>query len=327
MGLSGIPYSGPDIGGFTGDPSPELYVRWFQAASFLPFFRTHSAAFVKRREPWSFGEEALEDLRPSLELRYRLMPYWYTAAWQASTKGLPLVRPMFFEAPGDKTLCDLDDQFMVGDHLLVAPICDEGKRSRGVVLPAGEWCEFWSGATHDGSSTVSIDAPLNRVPILVRKGAMIPMLDSAAAEPMPGQPRPDVGLTFHVFLSGAPAGGSNATSSGGGGRPVEDPGRGASKLRPGVLSVLYSDAGDGYEQGRVDTFTLMAVGANEYEIFRAADGEFPFSWPQVALEVHGAPIASLAVDGATAVPTSPGRFPIPALFSRIDFRCSKVDGR
>ena len=110
-----MPYSGPDIGGFNGTPSKELFIRWFQLASFLPFFRTHCAFFLPNREPWEFGAEALNILRGQLHLRYRLLPYWYTLAWQASQQVHPLVRPLFWEDPSDQQLWEIDDAFMVGE--------------------------------------------------------------------------------------------------------------------------------------------------------------------------------------------------------------------
>ncbi len=128
LGLSGEPYSGPDTGGFTNHPSPELYVRWFQLDSFLPVFRTHCAFYLPQREPWEFGPQALEILRAQLELRYKLMPYWYTLAWKASQTGEPLVRPLFWNEPENKELWKIDDEFMAGDAFLVAPVLAHGAR-------------------------------------------------------------------------------------------------------------------------------------------------------------------------------------------------------
>jgi alpha-glucosidase len=129
LGLCGVPYSGPDIGGFTGAPSPELFVRWFQIASYLPFFRTHCAFYLPCREPWEFGDEVLAILRFHLEQRYRLLPYWYTQAWRSSVSGHPLVRPLFWNDAQNRALWEVDDAFLVGDDLLVAPVVVEGGRS------------------------------------------------------------------------------------------------------------------------------------------------------------------------------------------------------
>ncbi|NIS78790.1 MAG: alpha-glucosidase [Anaerolineales bacterium] len=175
LGFSGIPYTGPDIGGFSHHPDAELYTRWFQLATFLPFFRTHSAWDTSRREPWVFGEPTLSIVRHFLELRYRLMPYLYTLAWEANKFGLPLVRPLFWSQEADSDLWSIDDAFMLGEKLLVAPVLEEGVQSRKLRLPQGHWYDFWDGTLVQGGSEVDLDAPLTRVPILVAAGCVLPM--------------------------------------------------------------------------------------------------------------------------------------------------------
>ncbi len=175
LGLSGIPYTGPDIGGFGGHPSAELFVRWFQMATFLPFFRTHSAWDVPPREPWTWGEPALSIVRQFLRLRYRLLPYLYTLAWEASQTGHPLVRPLFWPDGRDPALWDAQDAFFLGEALLVAPVLEKGARSRRVTLPRGRWYDFWEDAAYEGPGTVSLTAPLERIPLLVRAGSILPM--------------------------------------------------------------------------------------------------------------------------------------------------------
>ncbi|MGQ0569990.1 MAG: TIM-barrel domain-containing protein, partial [Armatimonadota bacterium] len=128
LGLCGIPLTGPDVGGFSGSPSAELYVRWLQLAAFLPFFRTHSAKFTPRREPWHFGEPSLGIAREVLKNRYRLLPYLYTLAWEASQTGHPLVRPLFWPDAQDPDLWGVQDAFLLGDALLIAPVLEEGSR-------------------------------------------------------------------------------------------------------------------------------------------------------------------------------------------------------
>ncbi len=178
LGLSGVPYTGPDIGGFTGSPSAELFVRWFQLATFLPFFRTHSAKATSRREPWSFGPEVLAIVREFLRLRYRLLPYLYTLAWEASQTGHPFVRPLFWPDQTDETLWDVQDAFLLGDALLVAPVLEQGARSRDVPLPAEAWYEFNQDTSHQGPVRVTLAAPLERVPLLARGGTVLPLEES-----------------------------------------------------------------------------------------------------------------------------------------------------
>ncbi|HEY9651505.1 MAG TPA: TIM-barrel domain-containing protein, partial [Coleofasciculaceae cyanobacterium] len=128
LGLSGIPYSGPDIGGFQGNPSAELYLRWFQMSCFLTFCRSHCANNVEYRAPWTYGEPYLSIIREFLQLRYRLMPYLYTLAWEASQKGYPPVRPVFWCDSEDSALWDVEDAFLLGNALLICPIFQEGAR-------------------------------------------------------------------------------------------------------------------------------------------------------------------------------------------------------
>jgi alpha-glucosidase len=174
LGLCGAPYTGPDIGGFGGEPDAELFLRWFQASAFLPFFRTHSAFFTPRREPWCFGEDALAVARKFLDLRYRLLPYLYTVAREASTTGHPLVRPVWWPDGTDPGLLDVDDAFLLGDALLVAPVVQPGVRDREVVLPAGRWHSLWDDRVCDGPGRVRCEAPLDRIPVLVRGGCVLP---------------------------------------------------------------------------------------------------------------------------------------------------------
>ncbi|WP_026098946.1 glycoside hydrolase family 31 protein [Kamptonema formosum] len=175
LGLSGIPYSGPDIGGFQGNPEAELYLRWCQMSSFLTFCRTHSSNNAEHRTPWTYGEPYLSLIREFLQLRYRLMPYFYTLAWEASQKGYPPVRPVFWRDSGDGALWGVDDAFLLGDALLVCPVLEPGARSRKVTLPKGRWYSFWDGSVMEGSQQVELEAPLERIPLLVRAGSILPV--------------------------------------------------------------------------------------------------------------------------------------------------------
>ncbi len=186
LGLSGIPYTGPDIGGFSGAPSAELFVRWFQAAAFMPFFRSHAAKGTPRREPWVFGEPALSIIREFLRLRVRLLPYLYTLAWEAAQTGAPLVRPLFWGNEKDASLWDIEDAFLLGSALLVAPVVEEGARARKVFLPPGGWYSFWEDQPFAGPGPIEVEAPLERIPIFVRAGSILPMAEE--------------GLTLHLYV-------------------------------------------------------------------------------------------------------------------------------
>jgi alpha-glucosidase len=175
LGLCGVPFNGPDIGGFSGDPSPELYLRWFQLAAFLPYFRTHCSIGTQPREPWIYGEPYTSILRDFLKLRCRLTPYIYTLAWQASQTGHPLIRPLFWSHAEEPALWDVDDAFLLGDFILAAPIVEAGALQREVLLPSGGWFDFWDDQLYQGGAFVTLEAPFERMPLLVRQGSILPM--------------------------------------------------------------------------------------------------------------------------------------------------------
>ncbi|MGW3497308.1 glycoside hydrolase family 31 protein [Streptomyces sp. NPDC001020] len=175
LGLCGVPYSGPDVGGFDGSPSPELYLRWFQLASYLPLFRTHASVRAGRREPWEFGDDVLKYARVALTERRRLLPYFVTLSHLARRTGAPYVRPLWWGAPEDRALRDCGDAFLLGDGLLVAPVLEPGVDRRTVPLPPGRWYDTVTGKAFQGPGTVVVDAPLSRIPVLVRAGAVLPV--------------------------------------------------------------------------------------------------------------------------------------------------------
>lgn len=175
LGLCGVPYSGPDVGGFDGSPSAELYLRWFQLASYLPLFRTHSSLRAGRREPWEFGDEVLEHARVVLAERRRLLPYFVTLAHRARRTGAPYVRPLWWGAPEDRVLRDCEDAFLLGDSLLVAPVLGPGVRRRAVPLPRGRWYDTATEEAYQGPRQVVVDAPVGRIPVFARAGAVLPV--------------------------------------------------------------------------------------------------------------------------------------------------------
>ncbi|MHB8262993.1 MAG: TIM-barrel domain-containing protein [Acidimicrobiales bacterium] len=148
LGMSGFPFSGSDIGGFNGAPDAELYLRWLQVGVCMPLFRTHSVSGVPPREPWRLPEAIQPAVAGYIRFRYRLLPYLYTLAHEASKTGMPLVRPLGWMSSGqdpDPLLWEVDDAFMLGGALLVAPITSPSRSSRTVRLPDGCWSSLWEG--------------------------------------------------------------------------------------------------------------------------------------------------------------------------------------
>jgi len=195
LGLSGLAFTGPDIGGFRGSADAELLVRWTQLGVFLPFFRNHTALTSSDQEPWAHGEPYLTMNRKAIELRYRLLPYLYTAAWQCTQTGLPIVRPLVLAHQEDERTHALNDQFLCGDALLVAPICNAQATSREVYLPAEEWYDFWTGELYAGPKTLQVPAPLECIPLFVRAGTVLPIwpiMQHTGEQPMKA-------LILHVY--------------------------------------------------------------------------------------------------------------------------------
>ncbi|MFJ8828090.1 TIM-barrel domain-containing protein [Streptomyces sp. NPDC102467] len=175
LGLCGVPSSGAALGGFDGEPSPELYLRGLQLGAYMPLFATQSASRAGRREPWDFGDEVVGHARVVLNERRRLLPYFMTLAHLARRTGAPYVRPLWWGAPEDRGLRDCEDAFLLGDSLLVAPVLEPGVEQRAVRLPRGRWYDTVTGAVFDGPGPVTVDAPLSRVPVLARAGAVLPV--------------------------------------------------------------------------------------------------------------------------------------------------------
>ncbi|HXJ92265.1 MAG TPA: glycoside hydrolase family 31 protein [Terriglobia bacterium] len=175
MGLSGIALAGADIGGFAGGgATPELYTRWLEAGVFYPYCRTHVEYGAPSQEPWSYGDR-LEDInRRSIELRYRLLPYLYNAYRETSETGLPVMRALLLDYPDDPEAVDQNSEFLFGDDLLVAPVLRSEWRRRDVYLPKGDWYDFSNDRRYRGPAHLEVDAPLDRIPIFVRGGAIVP---------------------------------------------------------------------------------------------------------------------------------------------------------
>ncbi|MBL8165881.1 MAG: DUF5110 domain-containing protein, partial [Anaerolineae bacterium] len=174
MGLSGLALAGADVGGFEKDANGELLTRWLQAASLMPYFRSHSASGTHSQEPWAFGQPYEVINRLAIALRYRLMPYLYAVTALCKEYGWPIIRPLFMADPHNQALRGIDDCYLLGDALLVAPVLHPGSTRRTVNLPAGIWYDYWTNEVHEGGQTITVPAPLERLPLFVRGGAVIP---------------------------------------------------------------------------------------------------------------------------------------------------------
>ncbi|MDT7807839.1 MAG: alpha-glucosidase [Acidobacteriota bacterium] len=175
LGVSGVPLIGSDVGGFSGNPTPELYTRWLQAAALTPFLRSHSEAGSNPHEPYSFPKEFVDINRASIELRYRLLPYLYSLFHEHTETGAPVMRPLWFEYPDDARTYLIEDQYLVGRDLLVAPVVTEAVTKRRVYFPRGDkWVDWWTGKVYEGGTDAEVEVPLDRLPLFARAGAVLP---------------------------------------------------------------------------------------------------------------------------------------------------------
>jgi alpha-glucosidase len=354
LGLSGVTYTGSDTGGFSGVPSPELYVRWLELSVLMPFCRTHSAIRSPNREPWRFTEPYRAAIGRLIRFRYRVLPYLYTLADEASRLGHPMVRPLCWPAAAvdpdamagpvagpdgpaagssaDRRLWSVDDAYLLGDALLVAPIAAAGARSRPVPLPAGRWyrwCPLPAMADDDrpgpagaqpavdapvadapapvdvsvvveGGRTVRVDAPTGQPTVFVRGGSIVPLDDGwlpdgpSGAQPGDGQPG-----VWPAHRSGdRPDDGALAAG--------HEPRRLAVHCFPdadgAAAGTVYDDAGDGFGPWRRDRFRLVIVGGDrgdapaETVLTWERDGNYPAP-DGLRVVVHGVAASRASADG------------------------------
>jgi len=175
LGLSGVAFSGPDVGGFANDSNGELLTRWTQVGLFTPYFRNHSVLESIHQEPWSFGEPYESIIKRYIQERYVWLPYLYTLFKDASDTGIPVMRPLFLEYPDDEETRQIYDQFLVGKDVLVAPILTPSTNHRAVYLPEGNWVDHWTNKRYKGNQYHLIKADIEVLPIFIKEGAIIPL--------------------------------------------------------------------------------------------------------------------------------------------------------
>ncbi len=246
--MSGFPYWTTDIGGFfrprdqyTSPDYHELLIRWFEFGTFCPIFRIHG--YQSRTEMWNYGPEVEKILTQYDDLRYRLMPYIYSSAWGVTSRGATMMQALPLVYPNDLAVRDVADEFLFGNDLLVNPVIQKNATTRSVVLPAGtNWTDFWTGKTFHGGQTIVADAALDRIPILVKEGSIVPMGPVVQSTAQIQEP-----LEIRVY------GGKDADFQ------------------------LYEDGGDGYEYENGARATINLHWSNSRETLSISDrsGTFP----------------------------------------------------
>ena len=180
--ISGLPYWTTDIGGFfrpglsqyTDEKYQELLTRWYQWGTFNPIFRMHG--YQTETEPWKYGQTVEDNMRKMLNLRYRLLPYIYSEAWQVTKNGSTMMRALVMDFNGDTDAVKQPYEYMFGKAFLVAPITEAGATQRDVYLPkSADWFNFWTGKRIKGGQTIKAEAPLNKIPLFIKAGSIVPM--------------------------------------------------------------------------------------------------------------------------------------------------------
>ncbi|MEO9022492.1 MAG: TIM-barrel domain-containing protein [Ginsengibacter sp.] len=191
MSLSGIPYIHADAGGFAGgDNDQELYTRWLQFATFTPVFRPHGTA-IGDLDPNQLSIPSEAALHPDpyksivcryIDMRYSLLPYNYTLAYEQAKFGMPLVHPLFFENNSDSNLYKAEDQFLWGNNILIAPVIEKNATERKLYLPEGKWYNYFTAAILDGKQWITQKVILDDIPVFIKEGSFIPMADYSSVK-------------------------------------------------------------------------------------------------------------------------------------------------
>lgn len=268
MGLSGLAFVGPDLGGYIGDGSKDLFKRWIEVGVFSPFVRNHKEFFATANEPWSYGEEAEAISKTYIGFRYRLMPYIYSKFYEASQTGMPVARSLCINYPFDDKVYDnlYQYQFLFGDALMVVPVTTEEK-SKKIYLPAGEWYDLYTDKKIMGEKELTIENPIYQIPLFVKASSIIPMQTLVQST----KETPSDTLFLHIYN------GSKKNDF-----------------------VLYEDAGDGFDY-KIGIYSKRNIefdpGKNQI-FFSKQEGSFssPFKKIQIILHGFGDDIKNISVN-------------------------------
>lgn len=259
MSMSGMGFTGSDIGGFAEQPSGELYARWIQLGVFHPFCRTHSSGDHGEQEPWSFGTEVIDITRKFVELRYQLLPYLYTMFWNYVNDGTPMLKPLVYFDQEDMHTHYRTDEFIFGNQILVCPILEPNAQGRRMYLPKGNWYNYWTNEFVEGKRELWVSTKFDEIPVFVKEGSIIPKYP---VQQYVGEMQFDE-LTLDVYYK-----------------------LGKEK------STVYEDAQDGYDynKGRFSLRTFTFNGKEkEIIIQQHKEGTFETSYSKFKINLKGLP--------------------------------------
>ena len=289
MSISGFSLIGSDIGGFAENPTGELFARWLQLSIFHPLMRAHSMGYnvdggatidegqvkeneasgkILDQEPWAYGKEFTDINRATIELRYRLIPYLYTAFYEYVNKGIPVLKPLSFYAPNDAKSVEREEEFIFGNQILVSPVSQPKATTKEVYLPKGNWYHYYTSEKYNGEQTITVDAPLDQIPFFIKGGSVIPMSPVIQHT----QEFTDT-LILKVYFE-----------------------KGLNK------STLYQDEGDGYGNNLITDF--VAIGSSNSLFLQVhKKGIYEPLQTKTLIEFHGVPfeVNTCTVDGEEVV--------------------------
>jgi alpha-glucosidase len=257
LGLSGVSFTGMDIGGFTGNPSINLYARWIQIGAFNPYFRNHTAVNTKSSEPWSYGEEVTEISRNYISLRYKLLPYLYSTFNESVVDGLPVVRSLAIDNTFDAKIYDtqFQNQFLFGQAFLIAPF-ESTKDFGNIYFPKGKWYNLYTGAVEQGNTEKIVRLSLQKLPVYVKESSIVPMqsLVQTTAE------KPTDTLTINIYKGDV----NNSF-------------------------IYYEDDGESYSYEKGDFYKRIIFydAAKKTITFNRVEGSFKSKFNNIKLVFHG----------------------------------------
>ncbi|MCJ8211707.1 glycoside hydrolase family 31 protein [Mucilaginibacter sp. RS28] len=267
LGVTGMSFVGVDIGGFTGNPTPELMVRWNSLGVYTPMFRNHAMQGTVMREPWEWGEANEQIIKKDIEQRYKLLPYIYSSFYQSCKNGLPVSRTLAIDYTFDEQVYNeaFQNEFLFGDSILVAPVIST-RHSAEVYLPEGQWYRLSSDELYNGGEAYTVDAPLDDLPVFVKSGTIIPMQHIVQST----QEQGDGVLELHIWK------GNEATSF-----------------------TYYEDDGEtyDYENGAYYLRTISYDPANQTLTISEGEGSYTSRFTQLQVILHG-------FDGKTVQPST-----------------------
>ena len=261
MCISGMGFTGSDIGGFAEQPSGELYARWIQLGVFHPFCRTHSSGDHGDQEPWAFDEEVIDITRKFVNLRYQLLPYLYTMFWQYIEEGIPMLKPLVYYDQDDTQTHYRNDEFIFGNQILVCPILEPNSLGRRMYIPNGQWYNYWTNEFISGGKEIWVDTKFDQIPIFVKAGAIIPKYP---VQQYVGE-KEITELTLDLYFN-----------------------EGKEK------SEIYEDAQDGYDykKGRYSLLSLQTIGKEKELIVQLhKEGKYITSYSTFKINLFGLPFS------------------------------------